>query len=146
MTVGVAGSRLDSGRIIYFYYAKKGSSLRHNSRSSKRWRLSRPFPDELDGWLVGRARDRRQRERPIGIEFVGTRERLADVILEARKLDLVGDNLLFGVDAERAGVENGCVCGIEARGLPSRRPAETVAYLQRAWLRYTPADADTRTK
>ena len=95
-------------------------------------RHKRPLPDELDDGLVGRARDRRQRERPIGIEVVGARERFADELLAGRELDLVEDNFLFGVDAERAGVEHGRVRGIDAGGLPSRRPAETVAYLQRA--------------
>ena len=95
-------------------------------------RRSRPLPDELDDGLVRRARDGRQGERSIGIEVVGARERLADELLAGRELDLVRHNFFFGVDAERAGVEHGRVRGIDARGLPGRRPAETVAYLQRA--------------
>ena len=92
----------------------------------------RPLPGELDDGLVGRSRNRRQRERPIGVEVVGARERFADELLAGRELDLVEDHFLLGVDAERAGVEHGRVRGIDARGLPGRRPAETVAYLHRA--------------
>jgi len=97
---------------------------------------SRPLPDELDDGLVGRARDCRQYERPVGIKFVGTRERLAKELLAGRELDLVEDNYLFGVNAERTGVEHGRVRGIETRDHLSRRPAETVAYLQRASSRF----------
>ena len=92
----------------------------------------RPLPGELDDGLVGRSRNRRQRERPIGVEVVGARERFADELLAGRELDLVEDHFLLGVDAERAGVEHCRVRGIEARSMPSRRPAETVAYLHRA--------------
>ena len=92
----------------------------------------RPLPGELDDGLIGRSRNRCQDERPIGIAVVGAWERCANKLLAGRELDLVEDNFLFGVDAERTGVEHGRVRGIEARGLPSRRPAETVAYLHRA--------------